>query len=674
MRFLFLSLLIFVSCSDAQVTKMLLKGKTVSTADTGFPAMLGNEYFAMNDIPGENLPYELWLDWDMPAGGNLPLLVYVHGWNGGGGLQGSFDTAARDYLKTQGIAMMSVGMRGRNTNPDTSTDNDIMESLRDGGAIENYDVLASIRHLLNEVVVNGKIDKTKISFWVISGGGGAGAGCANKFPGLISTDILWYAISKYGTYESDPLPSLTSWYTDNALFEGKIQGAVGASPKGETGYIGGLADEEFIARDHITGIGNSPETKFHVYHDSGDGTVFDDLSNALTAKLLANGQDYEYHYATNGDYDHGEADLLPGKFSISPQFGLHWVEDVKTVNRTYIGNTGTLHVAGYVIPVDEDLNPIFELWIKSYRKNNPSIPKAQSYRSQGRTGAATVTYNLTSNTFVTQLIKGNASAGEQYNYIDITKGSDNVIAMLATNDVVTLKPTTFNTKPASLTSYDWKFYYNFGSSDNYLLDDAGKVSNAWDLTGNKNIAFHEVRASRASIVSGALDNGLLKLAGSTGTLATNIDLVTLTNEFTIAFSIDPDQTNINSFTDLIIGKGTGGASGFYLANFSGKISTVFTTESGNAVSNATPNNSDLGKQVWVIRRDGSNVVTATCMNSTSTYSYTLGTSAGSFITKVIGASSSFTKQFSGKIYRVAVSDDRINDTDMTTLLTDWYNN
>lgn len=669
MRFLLIFLL-FVSCTDAQVTKILLKGKTAIGA-AEFPALSGEATFSMDDIPLENIP-DLYISYDIPAGENNALLVYVHGWSGGGGIDGGIDPAAISYLHSQGIGILGVGMRGRNTGVDYANDGTDLVAYRDAGALENYDVYASIKHFIENVVPTGQIDKSRISAWVISGGGGAGAGCANKFPGLFSTDILWYAISKYGTYDTDPLPSLTSWYTDNDNYEGQIQGAIGSPPKGEGGYTAGNADEYYISRDHITGIGNSPDTKFHIYHDTGDGVVFDDLSDALTAKMLANGQDYEYHHSSNGDYDHDQADLIVGNFSLSPQFGLHWVTDVQTVTRTEIPNSGSLFVPGYVIPLDSDLEPIFSFWIKTLRKNNPASPSSQARLNQGKASAATLNYNLTNNTFQTQLVKGNTSAGDQFKFVDITHGSNHVMALLATNDVVTLEPTTWNTDPVGLSSYDWKYYVDFSSASNYLLDDQSKVSNAWDLTGNSNFMFQEVRATRASIVSGSLDNGIIKNAGTVGTLNTNVDVLTLTGELTIAFAIDPDAASIGSLSGNIIGKGAGSQSLVQLGNFSGKVQVLFNTESNNGIFNATPSNSNVGKQVWVIRRDASNNVVASCKNSSGTFTYTVGTSAGSFIPKVLGSGASSSKEFSGKIYKAAVSDDRLSDVDVTTLLDTWY--
>lgn len=669
MRFLIVFLL-FVSCSEAQVNKFFLRGKTIVQETEQFPAISGETSFDMDDIPIENIP-PLYISYDIPAGANNALLVYVHGWNGGGGLVGAIDPDAMDYLHSNGIGVIGIGMRGRNTGTDYANDFLTVEVYKDAGALENYDAYKSVKHFIDNVAPQGQIDKTRIIFWVISGGGGAGYGVANKFPGLISTDVIWYGIPKYGTYQNDTRPTLTSWYTDLDQFEGQIQAAIGGAPKGETGYTAGIIDEYYIARDHLNGIGNSTDTKFHLYHDTNDGTVFDDLSDAAEVQLIANGQDYVYHHSSDESYQHGEADLIVDKFSLSPQHGLHWIDDAKTITRSRISNIGTLYVPGYVIPVDEDLEPIFSYWLKSYRKNVPASPSSQARRNQGKAGAATLTYNLVNNTFQTSLIKGNSSVGDQFFFVDITHGANNILALVSTSDVVTLKPVTWNQSPASISS-DWKFYYDFSGSDQYLLDDADKVSNVWDLTGNNNIAFQEVRATRASIVSGSLDNGVVKLSGTSGTLATNVDVLTLTNEFTIAFSIDPDQTVIGSLSENILGGGAGGSSLIQFTNNSGKISANFQSQSGTFVGNFTPNNTNLGKQVWVFRRDGSNVVTATCKNSTSTYTYTLGTAAGSFVPKIIGGGASSAKQFSGKIYKVAVSDDRLSDTDVTTLLDAWY--
>ena len=79
-----------------------------------YPPISGETSFAMTDIPNEQIP-NLYLTWDVPKGRNLSLLVYVHGWDGGGSIASGFDATGRQYLKDHGIAFLGIGMRGRNT-------------------------------------------------------------------------------------------------------------------------------------------------------------------------------------------------------------------------------------------------------------------------------------------------------------------------------------------------------------------------------------------------------------------------------------------------------------------------------------------------------------------------------------------------------------------------------
>jgi len=647
--------LVFVACSEAQILPTC-----------HFDATIGNTTFTMTDIPGENLAYPLFITWDVPQGKDLPLLVFIHAWNSGAGID--FDTAAIRYLHNQGIAVLAIGMRGRNTGLNGVNDIATMETLRDAGGLETYDAYKSIQYFINSIVGDGHIDKTKISVYAISGGGSSAAGLANKFPGLTSTQIIWYGVTKMGSYASDPNPTVTGWYTDNSFYYGKIQGAVGGVGKGGPGYIAGETDEYYASRDNHTGVGNSTNTKFHLYHDSGDLTVFDDLSDALSAKLASNGQAYEYHHSTDGSFGHDKADLLTGKFKISPQFGLDWVSDVKTINRSEIPNSGTLRVNGYLIPVDYAMNPKFEYWIKLNRKNNPAVPASQSRANQGKEGSAMVTYNLANNTFKTYLIKGNSTVGNQFHYVDIKKGSDNVIALLATTDTVTLKPTQWDLKPENITA-NWRAYLDFSNPDYYLNDETGKVSNAFDLTGNKNIAFQQVKTARQSVTGSYITNPVMFFAAPSGPLAYPNESFSTTGEFTFIISFDPDQTSITSYSEIIAGANP---ASIQFTNWSGRIIPNVVFANSTYASDYTKNNADLGKQVWAFRRDAAGLVTAKCLNSTASLSYSMGVNTASFDLKSIGSNNNV-KKFTGKIYKTAYAKSALSDADITTILTAWYN-
>lgn len=654
---LLILLLAFVSCTEAQVVPICDYGENV-----------GNATFAMTDIPGENLQYPLFITWDIPEGKNLPLLVYIHGWNGGAGID--FDTAAIHYLHNQGIGILAVAMRGRNTGLNGANDPAIVETLRDAGALEVYDAYKSIQYFLkssSELIGDGHIDKNKISIYAISGGGTTAGGLAGNFPGLISTNVIFYGVTKMGSYASDPTPSVTSWYTDDSNYQGKIQIAVGGVGKGGLGYTPGITDEYYTSRDKQTSIGNSPNAVTYLYHSSLDVTVLDDLSDVIATRLSNNGQAYHYYHSTTSDYNHGNADLLPGKFKMSPQYGLHWVNDVRTVQRSQIGNSGTLRVNGYVIPVDNNLEPIFQYWIKTNRKNNPAVPASQSRSNQGKIGSASVEYNIMNNTFKTYLVKGNSTVGDQFNYVDITKGSDNVIALLNTTDTVTLKPTTWNLNPEGIAGC--RAYLDFSNPDYYLNDETGKVSNAFDLSGNKNIAFYNVKASRQTVSGSSIVNPLMYFAAPSGVLAYPNESFATTGEFTFIISFDPDQTVISSYNETIAGANP---ASIQFANWSGRIVPYVVFSNSQNVSSTSVINSNLGKQVWAFKRDVSGLVTAKCLNSTSTYTYSLGTNNSSFDLKVLGSHNAVRK-FTGKLYKTAYYKTALSDTDISTILTAWYN-
>lgn len=641
-----------------------------SEPEPEFEALDGNTTFPMNDIPGENLSPELYIAYKVPAAANCPLLVYVHGWDGEAGVDGAFHADAITMLLNTGIGILAVGMRGRNTGVGGANDSEDVEEYRDASALECYDIYASIKYFLDEIVPAGQVNRNKLIGYGVSGGAGNLFGVGAKFPDLFAMLVLFYGMPKYGTYTGDPNSDVTSWYADNAGFQGAIQLAVAGVPLGS-----GVIDAAYLSRDHTRGIKNFTG-KIFMYHDSGDGTVSKDGSDLAVENLIAAGKeegvDYEYFESSNGLYAHGHHALDVTYYDGS--FGMQWLSDALALTKQSLPNSGTVHVCGYAI-ASTDLERDFEFWIKRYRKNNTATPRAGALTTnQGKTFAATLTYNKTNETFeVTPIIP---STSDQFFFAEIIKGSKRVSALLQAADTVTLQPKVLQKYPANLSAYDWKVYYNFGdSADGYLLDDAGKVSNVFDLTGNNNFAFQQTRATRASIVSGSLDNGVMYLAGASGTLSTNVDFLQFSGAFTIVFCLDPDAANVGTLSGGVLGRGAGSQSQFTFGTFSGKVQITVGDQAGGSVSNATPSNSDVGKQAWYVRRDASNNIFAKCRNGTNTYDYgNIGTLSGAFQFRVFGSSASFSKSFSGKIYRIAAAAEDIGNTDATAVINDWYAN
>lgn len=633
--------------------------------DAGFPALSGETSFAMNDIPQESLTPELYIAYDIPAGRDIALLVYVHGWASGGGLTGAIDPAAITFLHSNNIGIIGVGLRGRNTGVDFANVSGDIEEYRDAFGLEAYDEYASVKYFLENIVPEGHINTQKIIRWGISG---AGFGTPVKIPDLYSLVVSWYAMAKYGTYEGDTRPTLTGWYTDDVNFQGSINNSVGGTPKGSTGYssTNGLIDQRHMSRDHLEGVKNLLQ-KVYLYHDSGDTTVKVDQSDAIEDELIAQSKTYVYHRSTNGDYAHGEADLING---IYPGAGdsLDWVDDAKTLTRPTVPNTGTVTVCGFLVWDTQDV----KIWCKRYKKNFTATPRAAARENQGKTFRLEVTYNLTNETFECQGVWPGV-LGDQFFFVDITKGAKRVLALISPTDVVTLQPKTLAKAPRNLTSYSWNVFYDLSDSDSYILDETSDVSNLIDLTGNQNNAFQQTRASRVPVSGSAyLDNGVYILKGTSGTLSTNADGVVYTGEFTFAIKIDPDAASVASLNDLLFGRGSGGASYFALGAFAGKVQVNFDTETGSFLSNSTPANTDVGLQTIVVTRDSSNQVRVKIKNTTNTYDYgVIGTSTGDFDLRVVGAASALTKQFNGKIYKFASVGTKISDADVTEILNNW---
>lgn len=627
-----------------------------------FPANAGITTFTMTDIPGINIP-DLVIAWDLPAGRNLPLLVFVHGWAGGGGVTGNIDDAAIDFLHEQGIGLFSVSLRGRNTGTDYANVTATVEEYRDAFGQEAYDEYASIKYFLNNIVTQGHINEEKIIRYGISG---AGFGTPVKIPDLYSLVVSWYAMAKYGTYEGDPGSAFTGWYTDDVNFQGAIQQAVGGAPKGSAGYSAGAIDTYYLSRDHIRAAKNVLQ-KIYLYHDSGDTTVKVDHSDLLEDEFIANSKTYVYNRSTNGDYAHGNADIIYGEY---PGLGnsLDWVDDAKTLVRPTAADTGTFYVPGFLILDKSDL----QIWIKKYYTNNPASPKAAAYNNQGKFYAASVVYNLTNDTYeVTPVFPG--AVGDQFFFINITRGAKTVQALVAASDVVTLVPKTLAKSPLNLSSYTWKCFFDLTDTDSYILDDASKVSNLIDLTGNGKNFYQHIRATRVAVSSSSyLDNGLYQIKSTSGVLAdSRQNNLVLSGEFTVMVKYDFDAATIGDISNEgLFGRGGGAESFLRFNTFVGKLQVELMVGT-TFLSSSTPSNTNVGLQTIVIRRNSSNVIEAKIKNTTNTYTYNLGTASSDLDIRFLGTATTTAKEFDGDIYKFAAVNQMLNDTDTTNVLNNW---
>jgi len=645
----------------------------MGSGGSGNPAISGQTTFEMADLGEPNLP-DLYIDYNLPAGSDLSLLVYIHGWNGGGVIP--FDSTTIDYLHTNNIGILGVGMRGRNTDVGYANDAAVVENWRDASGLEIYDIYASVKYFLNNIASSGHINQNKIFIYGISGGGGNALGAACKIPDMFSLIVDWYGMGKYGNYETDPYTATTSWFTDAAgFYQSPIQKAVnGHSPKSPgAGYIAGTSDMSYVSRDHIRFIRNL-NSPIHFYHAPIDGQVDVDLSDNLEDQLIIEGKTYDY-YRDNA-YDHDHFDLAPTYFDPGV-FGLQWLNDAKTLTRTTLPTSGSIYVPGFYISDTRD----FEVWIHKYRQNfAQSVWSDQGRFNQGKSYAAEVDYNVTNGTYEVTPIFGHDSLGERFFFMRIDHGGIIQWAFVAQSDVITMIPKVYGLDPLNLV-YAWKVFHDFSNTDSYILDDASNVSNANDLSDNHNIAFQPTRASRVVITGGALDNGVLQYSGTSGTLATQYNPIIFTGEFTFVFKIDLYAASVAAVSEILFGHGSGGQSNFQLGTFSGKITATLQVEGGGSRTSTSlpsfgPANANLGVQTWVLRRNASNELKLEMKGDINSVSYNtasgiFGTLAGNFDLRVLGAGTALTKQLNGAIYKFAACDEYISDTDTTNFLNNF---
>lgn len=674
-----LIVLLTLLCSCDLVESQIDKKKLFYLLNNGTgsvnAAISGQTAFEMTDLGEPNLP-DLFIDYNIPAGNNVALLVFLHGWDSGGGIPFSED--AIDYLHENNIGVLGVGLRGRNAGTDFANELATIENWRDASGLEIYDIYASVKYFLANIASPGHIDEDKIFTYGISGGGGNSVGAACKIPDLFSLFINWYGTAKYGHYETNPYPLNTSIYTDaGGVYQPAIQKAVnGHSPKGAVGYSAGVSDMSYVSRDHVRFIRNAT-APVYIYHAPVDAFVSVTLSETLETQLIAEGK--TYHFYKDNAYDHGKLDLSPDDFNPGV-YGLQWVNDAKTLTRATLPASGSIYVPGFYISDTRD----FEIWIHKYRNNfAQSVWSDQGRFNQGKSYAAEVNYNVTNGTYEVTPIFGHDSLGERFFFVRVDHEGVNQWAFVAQSDTITMEPKVYGLDPLNL-AYDWKVYHDFSNPDSYILDDQGKVSNANDLSDNHNIAFQPTRASRASIVSNYLDNGVLQYSGTAGTLVTRFNPLEFTGEFTFVIKFDPYAASVVGVTGsntALFGRAGAAASQFVLSNFSGKITATIGVQGGGNFSSFSlpsggPANANLGVQTWVIRRNASNEIKIEMKGDVNSVSYNtasgiFATLAGTFDLRVLGSATALTKQLDGAIYKFAATDEYVSDGDVTTILNNF---
>lgn len=646
----------------------------LNSGGAAFEALSGETSFPLTDssdikgIPGENLNKELYLTWQVPAKGNLKLLVFIHGWASGG--QNNPGTAVLDYLFENNIAYISIGMRGRNTGVDyanysSEPNTGDVEKYRDASGAEIFDIVATTEYFRQYVAAENQIDINKIWLYGISGGGGNSIAAIAKYPNYFAGVVDWFGMSKYAAYPGDPNIAFEGWGRTNLAYQALINYSTGASGINFIGYTAGdIGDAVILGRDHLRALADF-KGKIHIYHYTGDGYVSIDHSDELEDVLIANSQDYEYHRSTNSAlYDHGKFDIDETYFDSVTPYGLHWVADMASISRVPSLSSGTAFVAGFKVFDD------WEIWNKRYRKNtnHVSAPYGGRY-NQGRIGACTVTYNLDTNEFTLTPVYPTTPL-EPYSFINIVRDGVSMDYLVASGDTITVSPIALNKKPASL-DYAWKWFHDLSDSDGVVIDDAGNVSNILDLTGNGYLAWQNTRATRKALSGGGLLNPIYLLRGTSGTLANNVNQATLTGAFTLVVKVNATDVTAG-YNKKILGRGTDSL--WIEDRFSGKTQIKISIDATTISNGTSHSNTEIGTGLMVIgiRRTSGGDIYMYSKSAAGLFAYgNRGNNAGVFDVGSIGGVST-TNVFAGTIYRTTGVEADIGDTDMQTLLNAWY--
>ncbi len=669
-KLLTLLLLLVSGCSFGQFP-LMLSGSVESSIV--YTAKNGEGTFTMTEIPNETV--ELYSYWNIPAKGNLTLLVFIHGWDG----DGRYDpgTTVMNYLHDNDIGFLSVGMRGRNTGGGPTYPNVDVDVLkyRDAGAKEAYDVYATINHFLATVPQVGQINTDKITLYGISGGGGTAYAVASKFPDMFNIVVDWYGMNKYGAYTGDPTKDThVGWAQTNSFYRGGdgpidgwpdgIQGAVAYTDYYGAGYSAGIGDAAYAARDHYQAMKNFTG-KTYMYHYSGDTFVSVAQSDYMDSKMTSDGQTHSFQRSTSILlYDHGNFDLSPDYFDPVTPYGLHWVDDAKTLTKQSFPSTGSIdYIAGFIYFND------VELWAKRYRENNAGIG---AYRTnQGTHHAFSLSdYNLSTNVFEFTALTHNAT--EPYHYISLKRGSKELEFLIIEDDILTVNLKEYNRQPLDY-SHSCKLYYDFRNSDGNVLDQNDKVSNIIDLSGNGYTSWQGPLA-RSVVTSGGIEDPNYYFATPSGTLATQALIPSLTGEFTII--VDVDATTVGLDKDIL----GGGSNNNFIEVFGndlGHLVFAIQTSAGQYANNdgSTGSTSNgTGRRVYCIRKTSGGEIHMSHLGADGYFNGgNRGTDSGTFEIRFIGGRNG-SNTWDGKFKKLAVYDEDIGDTDAHAIMDDFYAN
>lgn len=291
-----------------------------------------------------------------PAGTNLPIILLMHGWDGG--LE-SITDATLKRIGDYGAFTCTVGMRGRNA----------ANGARDASGREIYDIYDCLQSIIS--THGALVDGSRVAVWGYSGGGGNALAALCKFPDAFNVGVDFMGMSDYGRDGTD------GWYQQSVgATQTTIAAAVGGTPA--------TAPNGYYARDATVGITNFAGGHLYMYHDNADATVppvhSSRIKNALDGAGMSN-----YTLTLSDTLGHGYPDGYPVRQA--PEAAL--VTALAGSSAWTIPASGTVAVIGYIV------TKRFTIWLR-----------ANGSTTYGLDAAATVVYNTATDTYTVTPLTG----------------------------------------------------------------------------------------------------------------------------------------------------------------------------------------------------------------------------------------------------------------------------
>ncbi|MDD5704967.1 MAG: alpha/beta hydrolase [Kiritimatiellae bacterium] len=280
-----------------------------------------------------------------PSSGKLPLIVVMHGYNGGRAV------VRPDIVRLAGKGLFAIApdMRGRGGSG----------GQWDSGGLDVMDIHDAVQFCLRKFVE--RIDASNLNVIGYSGGGGNAFACFVRFPDLFRVAASFFGIPDYATFNR-----LKGRPDCNRVMVAALGGPPGRIPA------------VYAARNATLAAGNNGQTRFHIFWDEAEndcpGSMDEDFIRASRAAGHRNCLAHRSRVRDRARWRHGYTANWPELIEAEDIFVPEILQ--RRVPKPILPPSGTLVVPGYLVTRH------FAIWVH---------PAGQPERA-GQSGVAEVLY------------------------------------------------------------------------------------------------------------------------------------------------------------------------------------------------------------------------------------------------------------------------------------------